>query len=89
MNTEIIAKSVKIEEVGNIKRCTEGNSSKFYCLEVKIYFDNGVVKNYLLKAHNEPKTLEKFIKNEKNYKDKFINKFGLTKDGQIVFIHND
>lgn len=86
---KVIAKSVKVEPVDNvIERCHEGEYSRFYCLKVIISFSNGVTKEYLLKAHNEPKTLEKFIANEKGYKDKFQDKFGLTDNGDIVYIPN-
>lgn len=84
----IVAKSVKVEPAGQIERCHEGEYSKFYCLKVLITFSNGITKEYLMKAHGEPKTLERFINNEKGYKDKFQDKFGLTEDGKIIYLPN-
>ncbi len=84
----IVAKSVKIEPVGDIERCHDGIYSRFYCLKVLISFSNGEKKEHLMRAHNEPKTLEKFINNEKGYQDKFQDKFGLTDSGEIVYIPN-
>ncbi len=80
---EIIARSVKIEVAGDIRRCSEGTDSKFYCLPVRIHFDNGEVRNYLLKAHNEPKGLENFLSNKKGIKDRLEKSFVLLKNGEI------
>ncbi|MDQ7038415.1 MAG: hypothetical protein Q9N26_04340 [Aquificota bacterium] len=80
---EVVARSVRIEVVGEIRRCGEGIDSKFYCLPVKIYFDNGEVRNYLLKAHNEPKGIENFLANKKGIKDRLEKSFVLLKNGEI------
>ena len=82
----VIARSIRIEVIGDIKRCNKGEDSKFYCLPVKITFDNGEVKDYLLKAHGEPKTLKDFLENKKGLRDKMERGFGLTEDGDIVYI---
>ncbi|WP_448588217.1 hypothetical protein [Thermocrinis sp.] len=81
---EVVAKSVSIQVVGEIHRCTEGESSKFYCLPVKILFDNGEEKEYLLRAHGEPKTLLDFIENKKGLKDKMEKSFVLLKNGEVL-----
>ncbi|SHK48561.1 hypothetical protein [Thermocrinis minervae] len=83
---KVIARSVKIEITGEIDRCHTGEDSKFYCLPVKIYFDNGQVVDYLLKAHGEPKTLKDFIENKKGLKDRMEKNFGLTEDGRVVYV---
>jgi len=83
---EIVAKSVKIEVAGEIERCHDGENSKFYCLPVKIHFDNGEVKDYMLKAHGEPKTLKDFLENKKGLRDKMEKSFGLTAKGEVVYI---
>jgi len=80
---EIIARSVKIEVIGEIERCQQGEDSKFYCLPVKIHFDNGEVRDYLLKAHNEPKGLENFLQNKKGIRDRLEKSFVLLKNGEI------
>ncbi len=85
---KIVAKSIKIEPAGSIERCHEGEYSRFYCLRVNIIFSNGITKEYLMRAHGEPKTLERFINNDKGYKDKFQDKFALTEDGKIVYTPN-
>ncbi len=84
---EIVARSVKIEVVGEIRRCGSGEDSKFYCLPVKIHFDNGEVRNYMLKSHNEPKGLENFLANKKGIKDRLEKSFVLLKNGQIRVIY--
>ncbi len=83
---KIIARSVSVEIVGDIQRCNVGEDSKFYCLPVKITFDNGQVIDYMLKAHGEPKTLKDFIENKKGMKDRMEKNFGLTEDGDILYI---
>ncbi len=83
---EIVAKSVKIEVAGEIERCHDGENSKFYCLPVKIHFDNDEVKDYMLKAHGEPKTLKDFLENKKGLRDKMEKSFGLTSKGEVVYI---
>ncbi|MDQ7082482.1 MAG: hypothetical protein Q9N34_05640 [Aquificota bacterium] len=80
---EVVARSVRIEVIGEIRRCGEGIDSKFYCLPVKIYFDNGEVRNYLLKAHNEPKGIENFLANKKGIKERLEKSFVLLKNGEI------
>ncbi len=86
---KIIAKSVKVEPIdGKIERCFDGEYSRFYCLKVLITFSNGITKEYIMRAHNEPKILERFINNDKGYKDKFQDKFALTEKEDIVYLPN-
>ncbi|MGC8677717.1 MAG: hypothetical protein ACP5UF_05835 [Hydrogenobaculum sp.] len=86
---KIVARSVKVEPIdGKIERCADGENSKFYCLKVLITFSNGTTKEYVMRAHNEPKTLERFINNDKGYKDKFQDKFALTDKGEVVYLQN-
>ena len=82
---EVVAKSVSIEVVGEIQRCEEGENSKFYCLPVKIIFDNGEERPYLLKAHGEPKTLLDFLENKKGLKEKMEKSFVLLSNGEILY----
>ncbi len=91
MNTfrkeDIVARSVKIEVVGEIGRCHGAEDSKFYCLPVKIHFDNGEVRDFLLKSHNEPKGLENFLQNKKGIKDRLEKSFVLLKSGEIRVLY--
>ncbi len=82
----IVARSVSIEVIGEINRCHDGENAKFYCLPVKIYFDNGEVREYMLRAHGEPKTLKDFLENKKGLKDKMEKAFGLSEDGKVLYI---
>ncbi|WP_457599961.1 hypothetical protein [Hydrogenivirga sp.] len=84
---DIVARSVKIEVVGEIERCHRAEDAKFYCLPVKIHFDNGEVKEYMLKAHNEPKGLENFLANKKGIKDRLEKSFVLLKNGEIKVVY--
>jgi hypothetical protein len=81
---DIVARSVSIEVIGEIRRCNEGEYSKFYCLPVKIIFDNGEEREYMLRAHGEPKTLLDFLENKKGIKDKLEKSFFLLKNGEII-----
>ncbi len=83
---KIKARSVSIEVVGEIERCNKGEDSKFYCLPVRIIFDNGEVREYLLKAHGEPKTLKDFLENKKGLRDRMEKGFGLTEEGEVLFV---
>ena len=83
MGEEIVARSVKIEVVGEIERCSRAEDAKFYCLKVKIHFDNGEVKDYLLKSNNEPKGLENFLQNKKGIRDRLEKSFVLLKNGEV------
>ncbi len=83
MGDEIVARSVKIEVVGEIERCSRAEDAKFYCLKVKIHFDNGEVKDYLLKSHNDPKGLENFLQNKKGIRDRLEKSFVLLKNGEV------
>ncbi|QID32537.1 hypothetical protein [Pampinifervens florentissimum] len=83
---KVVAKSVSIEVVGEIDRCHDGENSKFYCLPVRIHFENGEVKEYMLRAHGEPKTLKDFLENKKGLRDKMEKAFGLTEDGNIIYV---
>lgn len=86
---KIVARSVKVEPLDTkIERCKDGENSKFYCLKVLITFSNGTTKEYVMRAHNEPKTLERFINNDKGYKDKFQDVFALTDKGDVVYLPN-
>ncbi len=82
----IVAKSVSIEVVGEIQRCHDGENAKFYCLPVKIHFDNGQVVDYMLRSHGEPKTLKDFLENKKGLKDKMEKSFGLSEEGKVLYI---
>lgn len=82
----VVARSISIEVAGQIERCHDGENSKFYCLPVKIHFDNGEVRNYMLRAHGEPKTLLDFLENKKGLKDRIEKSFGLTEDGRVLYI---
>ena len=82
---DIVARSVSIEVIGEIHRCNEGEYSKFYCIPVKIIFDNGEEREYMLRAHGEPKTLFDFLENKKGIKDKLEKSFFLLKNGEIVY----
>ncbi|MEN3033967.1 MAG: hypothetical protein ABDH18_03140 [Aquificaceae bacterium] len=84
----IVAKSQEIIVVGQIKRCNEGEASKFYCLEVIIKFDNGQELTHILKTHGEPKGLIDFIENKKGIKDQLSRSFALTEDGKIICIYS-
>ncbi len=80
---DIVARSVSIEVVGEIERCHRAEDAKFYCLKVKIHFDNGEVREHLLKSHNEPKGLENFLANKKGIRDRLEKSFVLLKNGEI------
>lgn len=84
---DIVARSVKIEVVGEIERCHKAEDTKFYCLPVKIHFDNGEVRNYVLKSHNEPKGLENFLQNKKGIRDRLERNFVLLKNGDIRVVY--
>ncbi len=83
---KIVARSVSIEVVGEMERCHDGENSKFYCMPVKIHFDNGEVKEYTLRAHGEPKTLKDFLENKKGLRDRMEKAFGLTEDGKVLYV---
>ncbi|MFN3870836.1 MAG: hypothetical protein ACK4MW_05055 [Aquificaceae bacterium] len=83
---KIVAKSVSIEVVGEIHRCHDGENAKFYCLPVRIHFDNGKVVDYMLRAHGEPKTLKDFLENKKGLRDKMEKSFGLSEEGKVLYI---
>ncbi len=85
---DIVARSIKIEVVGEIERCHKAEDAKFFCLKVKIYFDNGEVKDYLLKSHNEPKGLENFLANKKGIRDRLEKSFVLLKNGEIRVVYS-
>ena len=80
---EIVARSVKIEVVGEIRRCGNWIDSKFYCLPVKIHFDNGEVKAYMLKSHNDTKGLENFLSNRKGLRERLERSFVLLRNGEV------
>lgn len=72
--------------VGEIERCHDGENAKFYCLPVRIHFDNGEVRDYLLRAHGEPKTLKDFLENKKGLKDRMEKSFGLSEEGRVLYV---
>lgn len=80
---DIVAKSERIEVVGQIERCHQAEDAKFYCLKVKIHFDNGEVREYTLKSHGDPKGLENFLQNKKGIRDRLEKGFVLLKNGEI------
>lgn len=82
----VVAKSLRIEVVGDVERCREGESSKFYCLPVRIHFENGEVRDYALKAHGEPKSLKDFLENKKGIRDRMEKSFGLTGEGRVLYV---
>ncbi len=84
---DVVARSVKIEVVGEVERCHTAEDSKFYCLPVEIHFDNGEVRKYLLKSHNEPKGIENFLGNKKGVKDRLEKSFVLLRDGDIRIVY--
>ncbi|MCS7084204.1 MAG: hypothetical protein NZL90_04375 [Aquificaceae bacterium] len=84
----IVAKSEEIRVVGEIRRCNEGESSKFYCLEVIIKFDNGQELSYTLNTHGEPKGLLEFLENKKGIKDRLARSFALTESGEIISLYS-
>ncbi len=84
---DIVARSVKIEVVGEIERCHRAEDAKFYCLKVKIHFDNGEVREHLLKSHNEPKGLENFLANKKGIRDRLEKSFVLLKNGEVKVVY--
>ncbi|HIC97946.1 MAG TPA: hypothetical protein EYP11_06085 [Aquificaceae bacterium] len=86
---EVVARSVRIEVLGDIERCSRGEDSKFYCLKVRIVFDNGEEREYLLKAHNEPKGLENFLANKKGIRDSLEKRFVLLKNGEVRVSYED
>ncbi len=88
VNEDVIARSVKIEVVGEIERCREAEDSKFFCLPVKIHFDNGEVRDYLLKSHGEPKGLENFLANKKGIRDRLEKSFVLLKSGEVRRVYS-
>jgi len=87
MTEEVVARSVRIEVVGEIERCSSGEDSKFYCLPVRIHFDNGEVRNYMLKSHNEQKGLENFLNNKKGIRDRLERSFVLLKNGEVRVVY--
>ena len=80
---EIVARSVKIEPVGKPERCRDAENSKFWCMKVKIYFDNGEEREYVLKGYSEIKELENFLNNKKNIQDILKQSYVLLKNGEI------
>jgi len=46
------------------------------------------VREYMLRAHGEPKTLRDFLENKKGLKDKMEKSFGLTEDGKILYLYS-
>ncbi len=84
---DIVAKSVEIEILGDIERCHEGEYSKFYCLKVKIKFDNGEEREFLMRSHESPKSLENFINNKKGIKERTEKSFVLLRNGEIMYVY--
>jgi len=80
---DIIAKSVKIEPIGQPERCHDAENSKFWCLKVKIIFDNGEEREYVMRGYSEIKELENFLNNKKNLQDILNHAYVLLKNGEI------
>lgn len=80
---DIIARSVKIEPLGEPERCKDAENAKFWCLKVKIYFDNGEEREYTLKGYSEVKEIENFLTNKKNIQDVLNQSYVLLKSGEI------
>lgn len=80
---EIVARSVKIEPLGEPERCKDAENSKFWCLKVKIYFDNGEEREYILRGYSEIKEIENFLNNKKNIQDILKQSYVLLKNGEI------
>ncbi len=82
---DIVARSTDVEILSDPFRCREAEYTKFYCMKVKIYFDNGEVKEFMMRSHGDPKGLINFKDNKKGIKDNMKDKFLLLKNGEIVF----
>ncbi|NPA32339.1 MAG: hypothetical protein GXO04_01795 [Aquificae bacterium] len=80
---DILARSVKIEPAGEPRRCSDAENSKFWCMDVKIVFDNGQERTYTLRGYSEPKELENFLNNKKNLQDILNQSYVLLKNGEI------
>lgn len=80
---DIVARSVKIEPLGEPERCRDAENSKFWCLRVKIYFDNGEEREYVLRGYSEVKELENFLSNKKNLQDILSQSYVLLRNGEI------
>ncbi len=85
---DIVARSVEIEVIGDIERCHEGEYSKFYCIRAKIKFDNGEEREFLMRSHESPKSLENFIQNKKGIKEKTEKSYVLLKNGEIMYVYD-
>lgn len=88
MNVEerdVIARSKDIEILSDTFRCRDAEYTKFYCMKVRIYFDNGEVKDFMMRSHGDPKGLINFKENKKGIKDNMKDKFLLLKNGEIIF----
>ncbi|WP_461831951.1 hypothetical protein [Aquifex sp.] len=80
---EIVARSVRIEPLGKPERCRDAENSKFWCMKVKIIFDNGEEREYTLKGYSEIKELENFLNNKKNIQDILNHGYVLLRNGEI------
>jgi len=80
---DIVARSVKIEPLGEPERCRDAENSKFWCLRVKIYFDNGEEREYVLRGYSEVKEIENFLSNKKNLQDILSQSYVLLRNGEI------
>ncbi len=80
---EIVARSQKIEPLGEPFRCSEAENSKFWCLKVKIIFENGEEREHVLRGYSEPKEIENLLSNKKGMRDVLEKSFVLLKNGEI------
>ncbi|NPB06544.1 MAG: hypothetical protein GXO03_02945 [Aquificae bacterium] len=81
---KVVARAVKFEPLGEPYRCSEAENAKFWCLKVRLYFDDGRQTEYELMGYSEPKELENFLANKKGVQEVLLPAFGLTEDGRVV-----
>jgi len=84
---EIVARSVKIEPLGEPERCHDAENSKFWCLKVKIIFDNGEEREFVLRGYSEPKEIENFLQNKKGIRDILEKSYVLLKNGEVRLVY--
>ncbi len=82
---DILARSTEIEILSDTFRCREAEYTKFYCMKVRIHFDNGEIKEFMMRSHGDPKGLLNFKENKKGIRDNMKDKFLLLKNGEIAF----
>ncbi len=82
---DIVSRSKDVEIIGEPFRCRDGEYTKFYCIKVRIIFENGEEREYLLRSHGDPKGILNFKENKKGIKDNMKERFFLLRNGEIVF----